>query len=686
MQFTPQQAAINAQLCEFFRSNERCCILKGYAGTGKTFLIGELARGLAAQNREVMLLAPTGRAARVLSRKTGHPASTIHRAIYNLKELVEHDDASAAFKFYFRVKDVATDNLDVVVFVDEASMVSDQYSEGEFLRFGSGRLLADLLDFLRIHDPRQKTNLVMVGDPAQLPPVNSPISPALDANYLSTVHNVKVREFELTEVVRQAADSPILREATEIRKTIASGFHNRLSIKPCPPQIEAIDSPDLPLRFIDENSNARLPKTVCVAYSNATCLNLNVSIRSKRFGGNGTEAPVAGDVLLVLRNSASTGLLNGDLISVKWADANAETFRIKVGTEFVELFFRNVRVVAEADDGSEVELGTKIVENVMFSEKRDLSPLEQKALYVHFKMRYPKLRPNTKEFTEALRSDPYFNALQVKFGYAITCHKAQGGEWDDVFVFFEHARTDALALRWAYTALTRARTRIFGINLPDRLPWSGAVATESVTKASTHSLTGTQTESPLSVAKATRWDGLFPEEPSFLRLQNRRMVAALTNAGIQVENVEVRPGNYYWRYDVCRNEGRAALRVSFKKNGKLTPELLGAAGTDKELGMQALPLLALDAIPVQPQKQEIDFPVEKPYLRAFHDDYMAPKVQAAAASIASVDHHEFHEKYHIVKGVTHVSIDAYYKARGTITRILKGGGDEELYRQVIEDT
>jgi hypothetical protein len=686
MQFTTQQAAINKQLCEFFKSNERYCILKGYAGTGKTFLIGELARGLAAENREVILLAPTGRAARVLSRKTKHPASTIHRAIYNLKELVEHDGASAAFKFYFRVKDVATDNLDMVVFVDEASMISDQYSEGEFLRFGSGRLLADLLDFLRLHDPGQKTKIVMVGDPAQLPPVNSPTSPALDANYLSTVLNVKAREYELTEVVRQAAGSPILREATAIRKTIASGFHNRLSIKPCPPQIEAIDAPDLPLRFIEENLNARLPRTVCVAYSNATCLNLNVSIRSKRFGGNGAEAPVAEDVLMVLRNSASTGLLNGDLISVKWADANAETFRIKVGTEFVELFFRNVRVVAEADDGSEVELGTKIVENVMFSEKRDLSPLEQKALYVHFKMRYPNLRPNTKEFTEALRSDPYFNALQVKFGYAITCHKAQGGEWDDVFVFFEHARTDALALRWAYTALTRARTRIFGINLPDRVPWSGAVATDSAAKRPPGSLTSNNTVNAPVEVPTTQWDGLFPDDPSFLRLQNRRMVAALASAGIKVENVEVRPGNYFWRYDVCRNDSRASLRVNFKRKGKVTPEILGTAGADKELGLQALPLLCVETIPPAPEPQVVAFPDDKPYLRAFHDDYMAPKVLAAAASIASVDHREFHEKYHVVKGVAHVTIDVYYKARGTITTILKGSGDEELFRQVIEDT
>ena len=281
MELTSQQSEATEKLRDFFGGSERCFILKGYAGTGKTFLLGCLARELAAKNRDVWLIAPTGRAARVLARKTGRDASTVHRAIYNLKELVEHDDASAAFKFYFRLRDVATDNLDVVVFVDEASMVSDHYSEGEFIRFGSGRLLADLLSFLRLNDPTQKSKLVMVGDPAQLPPVTSPLnSPALDAAYLSEMHELEAKEYELTEVVRQTAGSPILREATAIRETLASGFHNRLSIRPDPPSIEAVAEPDLPRRFVDANRGTRLPRAICVAYSNATCLNLNIAIRA----------------------------------------------------------------------------------------------------------------------------------------------------------------------------------------------------------------------------------------------------------------------------------------------------------------------------------------------------------------------------------------------------------------------
>jgi len=687
MELTAQQKMIATQLNRFFAGDDRCFVLKGYAGTGKTFLIGQLAKELARRRKEVWLLAPTGRAARVLGRKTEIAASTIHRAIYNLKELVEHDDKNTAFKFYFRVKDVATDNLDLVVFVDEASMISDQYSEGEFLRFGSGRLLADLLGFLRIGDATQKTKLVMVGDPAQLPPVNSPTSPALDPAYLAEVHGVAAQETELTEVVRQAAGSAILSEATAIRKTISSGFYNRLSIRPAPPQIEAVQEIELPSRFVEANKDARLPRTVCVAYSNATCLNLNVAIRAKRSGGDGMHAPAAGDVLLVIRNNASTGLLNGDLVSILWADGTCEKVRVPVGKEHVEVSFRNLRLLTEAENGELTELGTKIVENVLFSEKRDLSPSEQKALFIHFKMRFPQLKANTKEFTEALRADPYFNALQVKFGYAMTCHKAQGGEWDDVFVFFENARTDAFSLRWAYTALTRARTRVLGINLPDRQPWTGAVPGVDVGPVAEVGGAGASKNAYGTVAlqaPETQWDEMFPIAPSFLREQHRRMVAALGKEGIAIEDLQVRVKYYYWRYSVCRDGARAKIQVSFKKSGAITPQVLPTAGCDATLGEEALACVKLPPLSAAPTPKEVSFPEDKPFLRTFYEEFMSPKAESASAEIIRVDHHPYRERYHLARGTAHAAIDVVYKAHGTITGMSCVNGDEDLAQEVLE--
>jgi len=684
MELTAQQKEITAQLSRFFDGPDRCFVLKGYAGTGKTYLIGHLAKMLTGKKKQVWLLAPTGRAARVLSRKTGFDASTIHRAIYNLKELVEHDDEATSFKFYFRLKDVATDNLDLVVFVDEASMVSDMYSDGEFLRFGSGRLLADLLSFLRMSDAAQKSKIVIVGDPAQLPPVNSPTSPALNTDYLEEVHGLNADEAELTEVVRQTSGSAILSAATEIRKTIFSKFHNRLSIKPAPPQIEVVSATDLAQCFVEANRNARILHTVCIAYSNATCLTLNVAIRARRHGGDGMHAPSAGDVLLVIRNDASTGLLNGDLVNILWAEAESERVSVPVGEERVEMSFRNLRLLSEAEDGKMVQVDTKIVENVLFSEKRDLSPAEQKALFVHFRIRFPKLKPNTKEFTAALRTDAYFNALQVKFGYALTCHKAQGGEWDDVFVFFEHARTDALALRWAYTALTRARSRVFGINLPDRQPWTGALPT-----ANGATITSVGCEMDVHVASpmdpATKWVEMFPPEPSFLREQHNRMVFAFEQAGMVIEDVQVRAGNYFWRYVLRREEQHARVQINFRKNGVLTPQVLPAGGCDAALASEALRCVTLPTIVAAPTPEDITFPEDKPYLCAFYNDFVLPKVQSIGATVIRLDHYPYRDRYAIARGTAHVVIDVVYRARGTITSIARVSGDEMLARSLIEE-
>jgi len=568
-------------------------------------------------------------------------------------------------------------------------MVSDQYSEGEFLRFGSGQLLADLVEFLRLHQANA-AKLIFVGDPAQLPPVNSPFSPALDPEYLMAQYKLRTQEYELTDVVRQAGDSPILREATAIRETLKSPYRNRLSIQPSPPHIEALPEPELPVRFVEANRGTRLPRAICVAYSNATCLNLNVAIRGSQSGGDGMHPPAAGDVLLVIKNSALTGLLNGDLISVIWADDQPEVVRVPVGEDRVDISFRNVRILAETEDGSMVEIGTKIVENVLFSEKRDLSPLDQKALFVHFKNRHNQLKVNTKEFTEALRDDAYFNALQVKFGYAMTCHKAQGGEWDNVFLYFEHARTDAHALRWAYTALTRARKRIFGINLPNITPWAGITLPVRNRQQDTDSeefqppeQRPADLQEPL-LAAPTRWDAMFPPEPGFCRDHHRGIVASLEQNGIVVENVEVRVGNYYWRYDLCKDDQRACLKINFRRNGTITPQVLPTAGTCPELNGTIIPLICVTPLTAT-ASASITFPDDKPFLRAFHDDFMAPRVLASGATLVRLDHHAFLEKYHIAKGVSRVTLAVYYKAKGTVTSMQRESGDESLYDALFSD-
>lgn len=688
MTLTAQQNDVLERFTGFLRGPERCFVLTGYAGTGKTFLIGVLARRLVDECRSFRLLAPTGRAARVLGIKTGFHASTVHRDIYNLKELVEHDHANAGFKFFFDLKTATDDNLDCVVFLDEASMVSDTYTDGEFLRFGSGRLLADLMCFLRMDDPLQRTKLVLVGDPAQLPPVGSSASLALDPTYLQQRYAVGVQQAELTEVVRQAADSPILARATAIRNTIASGICNRLCIEPSPPQIESIPADELPGRFVRQNQSLERPRAICIAYSNATCLNLNVAIRGTRLGGDGEQPLVTGDALIVIQNSALTGLLNGDIVTVADADRTPEVVFVPVGQTTVRLSFRSVRLRTEDERGNPSELSTKIVENVLHSEKRSLTPEEHKALYVHFTKRFPRLKPNSREFAEMLRVDMYFNALQVKFGYAITCHKAQGGEWDDVFVYFENARTDADSLRWAYTALTRARNRVFGVNLPAIQPWTGPREPQR-TSVIDSSAPSAKNAAPFAFSESsaeapTRWDSHFPSEPAALRQKHQRIEVEFEGAGIEIEGVDVQVSKYYWRYYLIRNGQRAQINVTFNKGGAVTPQLL-PLGCNEDLGLAVLACVrkAVDAPPLLPI--QMTFPINQPYLREYFEAVIAPKAAEVGATVTQIEHLQYRERYHLARAGRSTILDATYNSKGKINSLLRASGDDALAGDVLGD-
>jgi ATP-dependent exoDNAse (exonuclease V) alpha subunit len=180
MELTSNQKDLLEKFSKFIESESRVLMIQGYAGTGKTFMIGALAKQLAELQRSVSLLAPTGRAARVLQEKTGRLASTIHRAIYDLDQVTVREDDPGLFKYVFKTKESASDNLNITYFVDEASLISDHHNETEFLQFGSGKLLSDLVQFLRLESPESRAKLVLVGDPAQLTPVGMDCSPALD--------------------------------------------------------------------------------------------------------------------------------------------------------------------------------------------------------------------------------------------------------------------------------------------------------------------------------------------------------------------------------------------------------------------------------------------------------------------------------------------------------------------------
>ncbi|MDD2856937.1 MAG: AAA family ATPase, partial [Desulfuromonadaceae bacterium] len=424
-----QAEAVNA-IIRFINSPTDCFILRGGAGTGKTTLLKVLIHTLMENNRCCMLLAPTGRAARILGNKTEHPACTIHSKIYSFAdfEVFEHAVAvnDPGTRLHFELK--TDDPGDNIFIVDESSMVADIESEPDDVRFGSGRLLADLMEYTRIGRPGRDpggSKIIFVGDPCQLPPVKQDISPALSSDYMTKNHGLTCAEFEIRGIVRQKSDSEILEKANCLRDGIEKGVFNTLDLSSSSGEIAKMSSSEA-VSLVAESGN----KAVLITYSNQQALELNREVRALLWGNENLPVQVS-DTLLVNKNAIKHRLFNGDLVKVTKVSENVEEKHVFKNTNTpVYLKFRQIQVAYPSSTGKDVYIDCFILENILDSRERTLSPLVQRALFVDFKIRNSRLKIGTAEFRNALMEDEYFNALQVKYGYAMTCHKAQGGEWD----------------------------------------------------------------------------------------------------------------------------------------------------------------------------------------------------------------------------------------------------------------
>ena len=464
-----QQKTVFTQVKDFLSNESMIFLLKGYAGTGKTTMIKAIVEYLEGQHKSYQLMAPTGRAAKVMRDKLNVDAQTIHRSIYSsqlvVKEASSDDVSTKSFKYVFPIKkcDVAYD----VVIVDESSMVSDAESINEFFQFGSGRLLTDLLDYVSQSDIKK---MIFVGDSAQLPPVGDSKSLALDESFLLG-KGFSVESAELTEVFRQDKESGILDVATDLRSLIQlpKAERNSLSIAPNDRDILEVLPSEIATKYTDIYPNPEVGNGVVVCFSNRNCFYVNQVIRSVIFKQSDTIQ--VGDVVLINNNNYYTfkrEIFNGDMakvISVGETEIHRNIpVTIKGKKTHVDLSFLNLGLLFP--DGQIIECN--VIENLLYCEERDISVEEQRALYIDFCMRYKGLKEGSDLFKNALKEDKYFNALRIKFGYAITCHKAQGGEWDKVFVDFSgrHGLYDD-ALRWCYTAITRAKETLFICNAPN---------------------------------------------------------------------------------------------------------------------------------------------------------------------------------------------------------------------------
>ncbi len=431
-------------------NNDVIFLMTGYAGTGKTSVISSVVRTLDLLRMKPVLLAPTGRAAKVLSSYACRPAFTIHKKIYRQKS---SKDGMGSFSLDRNL------HKDTFFIVDEASMVSN--SSGDSSLFGSGRLLDDLIEYVY---SGIDCKLIIVGDTAQLPPVGSVVSPALDPSTLGE-YGFGLISCELKQVVRQSETSGILMNATRVRLQVAENdlVH---------PALDCVNYNDV-IRIngeelIEEISAAYgtcgMDGTIIVVNSNKQANRYNQGIRNRIFFREEEISP--GDMVMIVKNNYfiiqeeddGTGFIaNGDIAEVR----KIRRYEERYGFHFAEMVLRF------PDYNQELE--SKVMLDVLHLDTPALPSEKNRELFQKVLSDYQGIKTRRKQY-EAVRNDPFFNALQIKFAYAVTCHKAQGGQWERVFIdqgMFNRNEISMDYLRWFYTALTRSTDKVYLVNFAD---------------------------------------------------------------------------------------------------------------------------------------------------------------------------------------------------------------------------
>jgi len=453
LDYTPtgdQQNAIG-KLSEYVaeNSNDSIFLLTGYAGTGKTSLISALVKSLDHLRLRSVLMAPTGRAAKVLASYSGKQAYTIHKKIYRQKS---SRDGVGTFSLDRNL------HKETYFIVDEASMITSR--SGDSSVFGTGNLLDDLFEYVY---SGSGCKLILAGDTAQLPPVGSDVSPALDVAVLKR-YGFGVESIELKNVVRQAVSSGILMNATDVRNLVSNNNQDSLVIDLSGfDDIVRISGDELIEELQSAYEATSKEETIVVVNSNKMANKYNQGIRNRIFFREDEVGP--GDLLMIVRNnyywlaeSEQSGFIaNGDIAEV----TSVGKYEERNGFRFAEmsLFF---------PDYNE-EIDVKVILDTLHYDTPAMPEDKSRELYFSILEDYPDIRSKRKQY-EAVREDPYYNALQVKFAYAVTCHKAQGGQWKRVFIdqgMFNRQEVTIEYLRWFYTAITRATEKLYLVNFSD---------------------------------------------------------------------------------------------------------------------------------------------------------------------------------------------------------------------------
>lgn len=477
IKLTKSQENVLKQILDFVNvSTDRVFILKGYAGTGKTTLMRFLIKALSEQHKCYRLLASTGRAAKVLANisDSNGETSTIHSMVYSFnglnKEFDEKEepvaDKDGQLYLVFEPSRLDKDvNPETIYIIDEASMVADVATKDVTqAKFGDGRLLKELLEY----DTRPGSKFLFVGDPCQLPPIEQYYSPALMKDYFQRQFGMSAQEAQLTEIMRQQGVSGIVDASKQIRRLYNTapedsrsyGAQKLWGTLPFRRYSDIILHPNLESLlkgYVSKVQSCGLNSAVCICRTNKACSQLSAVIRQRL--GFRSGCIQKGDLLMVIQNNTSTGLMNGDMVVVEELDIQTTTR--------AQLTFRQVKV-RELFTGK--TFTALLMEEIVYQDRLNLDSRQQQGLFVDFIIRMQKQRITQKQrraFYDAMLRDPYLNALRCVFGYAITCHKSQGGEWDEVYVHVPRNITlnpTKETYQWVYTSMTRARKTLHMID------------------------------------------------------------------------------------------------------------------------------------------------------------------------------------------------------------------------------
>ena len=450
---TIKQNVFFQQIAEFITNNDNneIFVLKGFAGTGKTTLISTIVNNLPEINKKYVLLAPTGRAAKVIANYSNKPAFTIHKKIYFPKK-----GSGGGVSFTLQ----QNKHKNTLFIVDEASMISDVNSESKL--YENGSLLDDLISYIY---SGTNCKMLLLGDTAQLPPVNLDISPALDIDSLGLHYNKEIKHIELDEVMRQEENSGILNNATELRAILNESYFDsfKFNLKGFKDIIRLTDGFDIQDAIHSAYDNYSIEDTAFIVRSNKRANQYNQQIRSKILDKENELS--TGDFLMVVKNNyfwlketdEAGFIANGDIIEV------LEIFSIQelYGFQFAKVKIRMI------DYPNQIPFETVLLMNTLTSESPSLTYDESNRLYQEVMKDYEG-ETKYKKF-QKVKQNTYFNSLQVKFSYSITCHKSQGGQWNTVFIEKPYLPDgiDRDYIRWLYTALTRAKNQLYLIGFKD---------------------------------------------------------------------------------------------------------------------------------------------------------------------------------------------------------------------------